>query len=97
MSKRYVLLEASREMGEAELKKLGEVVQGFPGSKLITLERNRTMVIAKTTNLVAPILREKGVMVGDLALKTVLTSGNIGKLKRRARGEGTNGVGQVPQ
>jgi len=45
----------------------------------------------KTTNVVAPFLREGLLKVRGKTLTTVLTSGAIGNLKRRARGPADHG------
>ena len=65
--------------------------------KLIQVKGNERAVIVKTTNAVAPTFREQSgrMTVGGKVLVAVLTSGAIGKLKKRASGSGTQGIGQV--
>jgi len=97
-SKRYVLLVADGELSEAERKDLQAVLEARHGSvKLIFVRGNARAVIVRTTNDVVPLLRDPGrpLKVGGKKLETVLTSGAVGNLKRRAS-EAT-GHGQVPQ
>ena len=94
MSKRYVLLVAEGPLSESELKTLRSVVERrHPGDKLIEVQGNPRAVIVRTTNLIAPSFRtaEGALTVGGKRLRSVLTSGAVGNLKRRATGAGTNG------
>lgn len=100
MSKRYVLLVADRDLSDGDRSDLTQILEGRHGKvTVIAVDRNPRAVIVKTTNSVAPLLRN---MSGELELSgkrlvTVLTSGSIGKLKRRALGSDMNKDGKVPQ
>ncbi len=65
-------------------------------AKAIAVKGNPRAVIVKTSNLVAPLLRGDGrdLHVGGKRLVSVLTSGAIGNLKKRATEAAANG--QVP-
>ena len=100
MSKRYVLLVADGELSAGDRRDLSAILEKRHGKvTVIPVERNPRAVIVKTTNSVAPLLRE---MSGELHLDgkrlvTVLTSGSIGKLKSRASSGETTKDGKVPQ
>jgi hypothetical protein len=100
MSKRYVLLVADGELSEGDRRDLSLMLEGRLGKvTVITVKKNPRAVIVKTTNSVAPLLRQ---MSGELhltgkRLMTVLTSGSIGKLKNRATDGETTRDGEVPQ
>ncbi len=97
MPKRYVLLLCESDLGEADVKGLAEAAgQKYGGAKLIPVDGNPRAVILKGTNKTAPAIREGGLQFGGKALKAVLTSGAIGKLKKRAAGAEVSAVGQVP-
>jgi hypothetical protein len=53
---------------------------------VIVVKGNPRAIIVKTTNEVAPLLREAsgGIRVDGRRLETALTSGAVGKLKKRA-------------
>jgi hypothetical protein len=92
-----VLLVADADLSAEETKGLAELLQRRHGHvKLIFVDGNARAVIVKTTNAVAPLLRapEGRLTAGGKALKPVLTSGAVGKLKRRA--SETARHGQVP-
>ena len=100
LAKRYVLLLAGGDLSEGELKELGRILEQRHGKlKLIQVQGNRRAVIVKTTNIVAPVFREQGgrMTIGGKELVAVLTSGAIGKLKKRASWSETQGHGQVPE
>jgi hypothetical protein len=85
---------ADADLSEEEWKELSGVLEGRHGKlKLIPVEGNRRAVIVKTTNEAAPLIRDRddGLRVGGKELQTVLTSGAIGKLKRRASSPAANG------
>jgi hypothetical protein len=89
---------ADGELSPIELKDLGEVFQKKYGKvKMIPLKQNPLAIVVKTDNETAPKLKEPGwaLIIGRRRIVAALTSGSIGKLKRRASGEATNG--QVPQ
>jgi len=94
MSKRYVLFLASANLSEEELRRFTELIgRRHPGSKVIAVKENPRAVIVKTTNEVAPLLRDTGprLKLGTTDLVSVLTSGAIGNLKRRASAPAANG------
>ena len=98
MSKRYVLLKSDSEMDEGDFRELGEyLAKNLAGAKLILLEGNNGFAVVKTNQKGASMLRAGGVKLRSKSLKTELTSGSIGNLKRRASVEGTTGLGEVPE
>ncbi len=96
MAKRYVLLVADQDLTEADRKELDAMLAKRHGRvKLLAVEGDPRAVIVKTTNEVAPLLREQAgeISLGGKRLESILTSGNVGKLKRRT--QGTQAYGQV--
>jgi len=94
MSKRYVLFLARSNLSEEDIRRFSEVVGKLhPTAKIIAVKGNRKALIVKTTNLVAPILRdlEPGTIPGRIGPASVLTSGAIGNLKKRASEAAANG------
>jgi hypothetical protein len=94
MAKRYVLFFAKSDLSENDLRRFLEVVRGYHQSaKTIAVKGNQKAVIVKTTNQVAPVLRDikPGIKVGGIDIIPVLTSGAIGNLKRRASEAAANG------
>jgi hypothetical protein len=94
MSKRYVLFLASSALSEEEVRGFSEIVRGrHPGSKVIAVKGNPRAVIVKTTAEAAPLLRDSGggLKAGEKVLVSILTSGAIGNLKRRASAAAANG------
>jgi len=85
-SKRYVLLEADGDVSADDWKDLAEHLEAkFGKLKPIAVEGNRRALVVKTDNRVAPLIRvEAGMRVGGRRVRSVLTSGSIGRLKRRA-------------
>ena len=78
---------ADGELSDAERNLLASVLERRHGKvKVIAVEGNPRAVIVKTTDDVVPLLREEGaaLSVGGSRLAPVLTSGAVGKLKRRA-------------
>ncbi len=99
MSKRYVLLMADGEVTEEDRKTLDRILEGRYGKvKVIPVASNPRAVIVKTTNSVAPLLRDSGgqITLGGKPLTTLLTSGSIGKLKKRAAESRATENGKVP-
>jgi hypothetical protein len=99
MSKRYVLLVADGELSVSERRDLSAILEKRHGKvTVIPVEKNPRAVIVKTTNFVAPLLREtRGELLPDgKQLVTILTSGSIGKLKSRTSGGETTKDGKVP-
>ncbi len=94
MSKRYVLLLAESDLSDEDVRSLGDVVKSrYAGAKVIAVKGNPRAVIVKTTNVDAPLLREARarLRVGRNELVSVLTSGAIGNLKKRASEAAANG------
>jgi len=93
-SKRYVLFTAEEALSEGEGRQLAEILERRYGKvKVIPVDGNPRAVIVKTTNRTAPLLRalDPKLTVHGKSLTTVLTSGAIGKLKRRAAPAVANG------
>lgn len=98
MSKRYVLFIAETEISDGEVKELQKVLEARYGRmKLIQVKGNPRAVIVKTTNEVAPLLRDRShpLVVSGKKLETVLTSGAVVNLKKRALEAKADG--QVPK
>ena len=92
--KRYVLFMADSDLTEADRARLGEILEKrYGGMKVIPVNGNPRAVVVKTTNLGAPMLRDLDprLTVGGKELVPTLTSGAIGKLKRRAAPAAANG------
>ncbi len=88
-AKRYVLLLSDGDLGDADVEGLQRVMEDRYGRiKLITVEGNRRALIVKTTNAVAPLIRERtsALRAGRWTLRAVLTSGAVGKLKKSVSG-----------
>lgn len=99
-SKRYVLLEADREVTPADWKALvRHLEERFGKLKPIPVAGNERALVVKTDNRIAPLIREEApsMSIGLGKVRSVLTSGSIGKLKSRARDGGARGIGKVPQ
>lgn len=91
--KRYVLLEAEAELTRSDLQKIGDYFErGHLKVTLIRPRGNGAALIAKTDVAGAAEMRESSerLVVGGKTFRTSLTSGNIGKLKRRAAKGGTS-------
>ncbi len=97
MPKRYVLLMSDADLDDNDGKELAGFLKGRVGAvKVILLKENPRAVVVKTDGVGAPVLRSlEGISLGKKKLGPVLTSGAIGKLKRRALGGGVSRHGQV--
>jgi hypothetical protein len=98
--KRYVLIQAEGKLSSEELSSLTRMLEQRHGSLgLILVDSPRTSLIVKTERAVADDIRESlaAATFGGVRVKTVLTSGNIGKLKRRVRGSSAREDVEVPQ
>lgn len=98
--KRYVLLLADRVLAKDDLAELLEAVQKLTGrAAVIALKENPKAVVVKTSGPGARSLRLAGadLRVRGATLKSVSTSGAIGKLKSRAAASGTAEDGEVPE
>lgn len=98
-SKRYVLLEADGDVTPQEWRGFAHhLEERFGKLKVIPVEVNNRAFVVKTDNSTAPRIREKSseLRAGDRRVASVLTSGSIGKLKRRAKESAARGFGKVP-
>lgn len=87
-TKRYILFEAESELGEEDLKTLSaELASRGWRAKVIAVEGSPRSAIVRTDGDVASQIRAQGgrISVGGLVLASLLTSGAVGNLKRRAR------------
>lgn len=100
MARRYVLYLADAELGEPEVQELTRILEGRHGKlKVILVRGNGRALIVRTTPQVAAELRDRSgrIRLGENEVSTVLSSGVIGKLKRRATASGTTEDGKVPE
>ncbi len=99
MAKRYVLFMADDELEDRSGKELAVFLQNRVGPvKVILLRENPRALIVKTDGPGASTLRSgDAISFGGRNLTPVLTSGAIGKLKRRALGGGSSRHGQVSE
>ncbi len=98
MAKRYILLKSEAELTEERLKELQAKLDARYGKvRLIPVRGNARAVIVKTTNEVAPLLRDPDttLLLDGKKVEPVLTSGAVGNLKRRALEAAA--YGQVPE
>ncbi len=94
MAKRYVLFMSSEDLSQEDVDSFAEAAGRCAGPvKVIQVKGNRRALIVKTTNVGASLLRERGPgpKAGAKGLVSVLTSGAIGNLKKRATGTPANG------
>jgi len=85
--KRYVLFEAEEPLSEAGWETVKKFLgQRFASAKPIPLKGDLSRLIVRTDNLGAAGMRDafETFVVSGVRVRSVLTSGNIGKLKRRA-------------
>jgi hypothetical protein len=100
LAKRYVLYLADAELGEEGVQEFMRILEGRHGKlKFIPVKGNGRAMIVRTTPQVAAELRERSgrIRIGEDAVSTVLSSGVIGKLKKRAAGSRTTADGEVPE
>lgn len=98
--KRYVLIQADGKLPPAELEALAKMLEQRHGAtKLTMIEGAVTSLIAKTDVAGAHGIRDSlgDATFGKTRVKSVLTSGSIGKLKRRAQGSSAREDVQVLQ
>lgn len=98
--KRYVLIQAEGRLSQEGLSTLTRMLEQRHGSLGMTLvDSERTSLIVKTDRAVAEAIRESlaAATFDGTRVKTVLTSGNIGKLKRRVQGSSSRDDAKVPQ
>lgn len=94
MSKRYVLFYANADLSEDDIRLFSEVVRDrHQMAKVIPVKGNPRAVIVRTTNEIAPVLRDlkPGIRVAGVEFVSVLTSGAIGNLKKQASEAAANG------
>lgn len=85
--KRYVLLATQVDLSEERLEDLRASLEARYGKvKIIAVKGNPRAVIVKTTSEVAPLMRDQNhpLLLGGRKVESVLTSGAVGNLKRRA-------------
>lgn len=78
---------AEKEFSEADLKRVERILHRRHGElKVIRVQGAQNALIVKTTSDEAPEIRRRSgrLGIGGARLTTVLTSGAIGKLKKRA-------------
>jgi hypothetical protein len=100
LARRYILYLADAELGEHGVQELTRVLEARHGKlKVITVRGNGRALIVRTTPQVAAEMRDRSgtIRIGESVASTVLSSGVIGKLKRRAAGSGTKADGKVPE
>ncbi len=93
-----MLFLASSDLTDEDVKAFASIIDRRHGpAKVIPVKGNPRSLIVKTTNAIAPLLRGEGAgfRLGDKSLVSVLTSGAIGNLKRRATRAAPNG--EIPQ
>ena len=98
--KRYVLIQADGKLTAEELSTLTRMLEQRHGSLGMTLvEAPVTSLIVKTDRAAAEDIRESlsEAAFGGKRVRTVLTSGNIGKLKRRVQRSSAREDVKVPQ
>ena len=98
--KRYVLYEGDRPLSREDVGIMEGILEGRHGKlKLIPVKGSPRHLVGKTSGPVALAIRERSshLEVAGTRVAAVLTSGSIGKLKRRAEGSRTRDVGQVLQ
>lgn len=86
-AKRYVLLEADGDVTPDDWEEFFvRLEQKFGKLRQIPVRGNGRVMVVKTNNRVAPTIREEVpyMRAGSRRVRTVLTSGSIGKLKRLA-------------
>jgi hypothetical protein len=97
--KRYILIQAEGRLSPEGLSTLTRMLEQRHGSLGMTLvDSPRTSLIVKTDGAVAEAIRESlaDATFDGTRVRTVLTSGNIGKLKRRVRGSSPRDDVKVP-
>ena len=100
MAKRYLLYLADADLEESDVRELARVLEKRHGKvKLIAVRGNLRAVIVKTNAQGAAEIRDRSgkIRVSEKLFATMLTSGGIGKLKRRAAESETSVNGEVPQ
>jgi len=94
MSKRYMLFISDADLTPTDFEMVKKIMETRYGSmKVIPVRGNPRALIVKTTNAVAPLLRgeESSLRLDGKKLVSVLTSGAIVNLKRRATEPPANG------
>jgi len=98
--KRYVLIQAEGRLPQGDLHTLTRMLEERHGNVGMTLvDTSRTSLIVKTDPAGAKGIRESlaEARFGRMKVTTILTSGNIGKLKKRAQGSSAREDVEVPQ
>ena len=98
--KRYILIQAEGRLSPEGLSTLTRMLEQRHGSLGMTLvDSPQTSLIVKTDRAAAEAIRESlaDATFDGTRVRTVLTSGNIGKLKRRVQGSYPRDDVKVPQ
>lgn len=98
--KRYLLIQAEGRLSPEGLSTLTRMLEQRHGSLGFTLvDSPSTSLIVKTDRVIAEDIRQSlsDASFDGTRVKTILTSGNIGKLKRRVKGSSAREDGKVPQ
>lgn len=94
MAKRYILFRADGHLAEEDLRELATALasKGWK-AKVIPVEDDTRWVIVRTDGETASQIRAQGgrIVTGRGPLVSLLSSGAVGKLKRRAREAGEDG------
>jgi len=92
-------LESDADLSGEDYDELSKVLLARdPKGKVIQLKGEARWVVLKTIQPVSSSIRELGgLTVGTVRLEPRLTSGAIGKLKKRVQGRGSTKNGQVSQ
>jgi hypothetical protein len=86
-AKRYVLLEADGDVTPDDWEEfVVRLEQKFGKLRQIPVRGNGRVLVLKTNNKIAPAIREEipNMRAGNGKVRSLLTSGSIGKLKRLA-------------
>jgi hypothetical protein len=97
--KRYLLLSAEGELSPEDEKRLSRLLElRHEKFSLIRVRGHQDHLIVKTDSKGAGEMRElfAGVEIGGKSVRSVLTSGCIGKLKRRAAERAASVDAKVP-
>ncbi len=98
--KRYVLIGSEDKLSPSEVETLTRLLELRHGKlTIIQLDSPRTALVVKTDRSVAAAIRDSfaDVSVGGKRVRTELTSGSIGKLKRSIRESSPRDLGEVPE
>jgi hypothetical protein len=98
--KRYLLISTDDDVTPRDWEDLGKTLEDTFGKiRLIPIEGDERLHVVKTDDRVASMIRRNpgGIKVGKSSLRTLLTSGSLGKLKKLAKETERRKVGQISQ